>query len=100
MMAQVVVQGTAVVAETGARTKIPWWSFTKTVIAAAALALVAGGRLSLDDGRRSRGYSLRHLLQHRAGLGDYGELADYHRAVERRETPWPVAELLARTDGL
>ena len=27
---------------------VPWWSFTKTVLAAAALALVADGRLSLD----------------------------------------------------
>ena len=27
---------------------VPWWSFTKTILAAAALALVQDGRLALD----------------------------------------------------
>ena len=53
----------------------PWWSFTKTVLAAAALALVADGRLSLDAPVRGRSFTLRHLLQHRAGLPEYGQLA-------------------------
>ena len=28
---------------------VPWWSFTKTVLAAAALALVRDGRVALDE---------------------------------------------------
>ncbi len=28
---------------------VPWWSFTKTVLAAAALVLVDAGRLALDE---------------------------------------------------
>jgi hypothetical protein len=33
---------------------VPWWSFTKTVIAAAVLTPVRDGRLSLDDPHRAR----------------------------------------------
>jgi CubicO group peptidase (beta-lactamase class C family) len=39
---------------------------------------------------------LRQLLQHTSGLGDYGELAEYHAAVARGDDPWSVAELLRR----
>ena len=46
---------------------------------------------------RSEPFALRQLLQHTAGLGDYSELADYHAAVERRDDPWSVAELLYRS---
>ena len=42
---------------------VPWWSFSKTVLAATALALVAEGRLSLDEPLEGRGFSLR---QHRS----------------------------------
>jgi CubicO group peptidase (beta-lactamase class C family) len=76
---------------------VPWWSFTKTVLAATALALVRDGALALDQPIDGEPYVLRQLLQHTAGLGDYGELADYHAAVERRDDPWPVAELLHRS---
>jgi CubicO group peptidase (beta-lactamase class C family) len=75
---------------------VPWWSFTKTVLAAAALVLVERGRLTLDGPLAGRPYSLRQLLQHRAGVPEYGALADYHAAVARGDTPWPVTELLAR----
>lgn len=78
---------------------VPWWSFTKTVLAAAALALVRDGRLTLDDEIAMRDHSLRQLLQHRAGLGDYGELRAYHEAVLRNEEPWPVRTLLERTEA-
>ncbi len=74
---------------------VPWWSYTKTVLAAAALALVADGRLSLDAPMDGRGFSLRHLLQHRAGLPDYGRLQAYHEAVAGGEAPW-TRELLLR----
>ena len=76
---------------------VPWWSFTKTVLAAVALTLVRGGTLGLDLKPEGEPYTLRQLLQHTAGLGDYGELAEYHAAVGRRDDPWPVVELLARS---
>ncbi|MGE3295233.1 MAG: serine hydrolase domain-containing protein [Geminicoccaceae bacterium] len=75
---------------------VPWWSFTKTLIAACALRLVEQGRLDLDRPLPERPYTLRQLLRHRAGVGNYGGLADYHAAVARRDPPWPQAELLAR----
>jgi D-alanyl-D-alanine carboxypeptidase len=75
---------------------VPWWSFTKTVLAAAALVLVDAGRLTLDTPLSGRRYTLRQLLQHRAGVPDYGSLDAYHDAVARGQQPWPVAELLAR----
>lgn len=75
---------------------VPWWSFTKTLIAACALRLGERGQLDLDSCLRDAPYTLRQLLQHRAGVGNYGDLAEYHAAVARREPPWPVAELLAR----
>lgn len=73
---------------------VPWWSFTKTVLATAALKLVAQERLSLDDPFNGRPYTLRQLLQHRAGVPDYGSLPTYHGAVQRGEKPWDVETLL------
>lgn len=75
---------------------VPWWSLTKTAIAAAALALVGDGRLALDEPLHSRPYTLRQLLQHTAGVPEYGALAAYHEAVSRRDAPWSVEELLRR----
>jgi CubicO group peptidase (beta-lactamase class C family) len=75
---------------------VPWWSFTKTVIAAAALILVQDGRLQLDETLDGQPFTLRQLLQHRAGLPDYGTLPEYHAAVRRGNEPWPVSELLDR----
>jgi CubicO group peptidase (beta-lactamase class C family) len=77
-------------------TPAPWWSFTKTVLAAAALRMVAAGRIPLDTPLRGRAFTLRQVLQHRAGLGDYGSLPAYHAAVAAGDPPWPVAELLHR----
>ena len=51
----------------GGATIVPWWSFTKTVIAAAVLTLVRDGRLSLDDPVDGQPFTLRQLPQHRAG---------------------------------
>ena len=68
-------------------TQVPWWSFTKTVMAAAALVLVARGRLDLDGPVPGRPFVLRHLLQHTAGIASYGGLAAYHEAVGRGEPP-------------
>ena len=71
----------------------------KTVLAAAALVLVDAGRLTLDAPLAGQRYTLRQLLQHRAGVPDYGALAEYHDAVGRVEPPWPVADLLERVDA-
>ena len=75
---------------------VPWWSFTKTALAAAALVLVARRRLHLDDPVAGQDYTLRQLLQHRSGLPDYGALTAYHQAVAAGEAPWAAADMLAR----
>ncbi|WP_197521036.1 serine hydrolase domain-containing protein [Bradyrhizobium icense] len=73
---------------------VPWWSFTKTVLAAAALRLVAQGRLALDEPFDCRPFTLRQLLQHRAGVPDYGALPAYRAAVQNGEKPWNAMQLL------
>ncbi len=78
---------------------MPWWSFTKTVLAAAALSLVRDGLITLDDTVAEGPFTLRQLLRHEAGLADYGELADYHNAVARHETPWSADDMLQRLDA-
>lgn len=78
---------------------VPWWSFTKTVLAIAALRLVEIGSLTLDapiDGAR---YDLRQLLRHEAGLPDYGPSRSYRDAVAAGGTPWPVDQLLAEVEA-
>jgi CubicO group peptidase (beta-lactamase class C family) len=91
-----VSHGSTIVNQRGSATIVPWWSFIKCVIAAAVLRLVQDGRLRLDDRLEGEPYSLRQLLQHRAGLPDYGALPAYHAAVARGDQPWPVSELLRR----
>ena len=77
---------------------VPWWSFTKTVLSAAALSLVRDGLVQLDDEVREHPFTLRQLLRHEAGLADYSELAEYHAAVARGEAPWPAEEMMQRLD--
>jgi CubicO group peptidase (beta-lactamase class C family) len=76
----------------------PWWSITKTVLAAAVLRLVDGGKLSLDDPCGGRPYSIRQLLAHTAGLGTYGGEA-YQTAIAAGDPVWPVEELLTRVNA-
>lgn len=75
---------------------VPWWSVTKTLIAAAVLRLAEQGRLALDVPLDGLPYSPRDLLRHRAGVGDYGAMAAYRDAVARGEGAWPEDALLAR----
>lgn len=82
-----------------AQSPVPWWSLTKTALATCALRLVGDGRLALDDALAGRPFTLRQLLQHRAGVPNYGGLAAYHEAVERGETPWPVERLLREVEA-
>jgi CubicO group peptidase (beta-lactamase class C family) len=78
-----------------AEAMFPWWSFTKTVIAVAALKLAEQGRLDLDAPRPDKSYTLRQLLTHRAGVPNYGRLAAYHEAVARGDDAWSRDQLLA-----
>ena len=78
---------------------VPWWSLTKTALAAGALTLVAEGNLELDIALAGRPYTLRQLLQHTAGVPDYGGLPAYHEAVARRTEPWSADELLRRVSA-
>lgn len=78
---------------------VPWWSFTKTVLAASALTLVRDGRVGLDDPVPEGPFTLRQLLRHEAGLADYCALAQYHEAVARGDGAWPVDDMLRRLDA-
>jgi CubicO group peptidase (beta-lactamase class C family) len=95
----IVVEDGVVAMGAGPAADVPWWSFAKSVLAAAALVLVRDGLLELDTVLRGRLYTLRQLLQHRAGLADYGALPAYHQAVARHEDAWPVGELLERSQA-
>ncbi|MES2821659.1 MAG: serine hydrolase domain-containing protein [Pseudomonadota bacterium] len=79
--------------------RVPWWSFTKTALAATALTLVRDGLIGLDDQLAEGPFTLRQLLRHEAGLADYGELSDYHAAVARHDTPWLAEDMLQRLDA-
>lgn len=74
---------------------VPWWSVTKTLVAACVLLFVEDGRLRLDAPLGEYPFTVRQLLAHRSGLGDYGGLPAYKAAVARGDAPWPDAELLA-----
>ncbi|HEX2528122.1 MAG TPA: serine hydrolase domain-containing protein [Geminicoccus sp.] len=84
-----------------------FYSFTKTIMAAAVLRLVARGDLELDapagrwlDGPATAAdFTLRQLLAHTSGLGDYGALPAYQAAVRSGEAPWSRAEYLARAEA-
>lgn len=78
---------------------VPWWSFTKTVLAATALTLVRDGLVRLDAAIPDQPFTLRQLLRHEAGLADYGELAEYHAAVANKEPAWSAEEMMQRLDG-
>jgi CubicO group peptidase (beta-lactamase class C family) len=99
VISHVLIRNQAVVAREGDATDVPWWSFTKTVIAVAALALVRDGHIALDAPLADRPYTLRQLLQHRAGLTDYGRLRDYHDAVALNDDAWSPAVMLARSEA-
>lgn len=97
--ASAIVENGRVIASDGGELVVPWWSFTKTLLAAAALALVRDGRFQLDECMPGRRFTLRQVLQHRAGVPNYGGLAAYHRDVAADREPWPVADLLRAVDA-
>jgi CubicO group peptidase (beta-lactamase class C family) len=81
---------------------VPWWSFTKTLIAACVMIRAREGFLDLDAEVPGRPYSLRQLMSHTAGLRDYGAVGPYQQAVAAGDAPWPIAKLLeaARAEDL
>lgn len=100
--------GRAVVGPGGARATVdtPWviGSITKTFVAALAFQLQEEGRLSLDDPISTwlpdypdgSLITLRMLLNHTSGIGDYFWHPDYKTLVFDRPTHrWTVDEILA-----
>ena len=77
---------------------VPWWSITKSCLAACVLVLVAIGQLDLDCRLTGRAFTLRQLLQHTSGLACYTEHPDYDRANTAQGEPWSHAELLAQSE--
>jgi D-alanyl-D-alanine carboxypeptidase len=82
------------------------YSITKTFTAVLFLLLQDEGRLALDD-RLARWFSgipgadrisLRRLLNHTAGVPDYGGLPSYHDAARTfPSTPWSFEQVAAET---
>ena len=82
------------------------YSITKTFIATIVLQLRDEQRLGLDDRLarwfpridRSDRISLRQLLDHTAGIPDYGKLDSYHEAVRTSPSaPWSFERFAAET---
>jgi CubicO group peptidase (beta-lactamase class C family) len=98
-MYHVLIRNGTVLSQCGQDVVVPWWSFTKTVIAAAALLQVQNKALSLDEPVHAGPFTLRQLLRHQAGLPDYGDLPAYHAAVERGDAPWSEETMLERVEA-
>ncbi|MFN2465085.1 MAG: serine hydrolase domain-containing protein [Candidatus Dormibacteria bacterium] len=82
----------------------PAFSFTKTYLAAAACLLAHEGVLDLDapvaawvpESSLGDDVTLRRLLNHTAGVPDYGALREYHQAVAAHPgEPWSEGEFMA-----
>jgi CubicO group peptidase (beta-lactamase class C family) len=99
MISFALVKDGTLVAQNEAEASVPWWSFTKTMIATAALVLVRDNLVALDEPLLGRAFTLRQLLRHQAGLTDYGQLPDYHAAVASNHEPWSDEEMLKRADA-
>lgn len=95
MLATAIIEGVNAPLTKGTDASVPWWSFTKTVLSAAALVLVDHGILDLDAPVEERPFTLRQLLRHEAGLPDYGSINRYHEDVAAGKAPWPIPKMLA-----
>ena len=84
---------------TGVFEPVPWWSFTKTVLAIALLRLSERGAVSLDEPIEGKPYNPIQLLRHEAGLPDYGSLPHYHSDVEAGRLPWSTDDLLKAVEA-
>jgi D-alanyl-D-alanine carboxypeptidase len=88
--------------------RLPLYSITKTILAAAALRLVDAGQLSLDrdacelipDVALPARITVRQLLGHTGGLPDYGQLREYSGDLRADPAhPWNDEEFVDRTLG-
>ena len=108
----------AVIPSTGASTQVRWtprseqepaflaYSITKTFTAALILELCEEGRLRLDD-RLARWFprisradriTVRQLLNHTAGIPDYGGVLAYHESLKTAPSmPWSFERFAAET---
>ena len=84
------------------------YSITKTFTAVLVLNLAEEGLLDLEDSLarwfpridRAARITLRQLLNHTAGIPDYGGLAAYHQDVRSSPgEPWPFERFAAETFG-
>ena len=82
------------------------YSITKTFTACLVLQLCDEGRLSLEDPlskwfpriTQADHISIRRLLNHTAGIPDYGGVPAYHRGVRSTpSTPWSFDQFAAET---
>ena len=89
------VEDGAIVREAQADAIVPWWSFTKTLIAAAVMRLAETGDLDLDTAPPGGRATPRALMRHEARIPDYGGVAAYHAAVAAGDEPWQMPRLLA-----
>lgn len=97
--ASATVGSDGMLALTGSTERVPWWSFTKTVLSIATLRLVEDGMVDLDEALQGQAFTARQLLRHEAGLPDYGGLPAYRRDVAAGRRPWPLDRLLAAVDA-
>lgn len=83
-------------------TVVPVYSVAKSFTAIAALRSLDLDAAVGDDvpGLRDdlAALTLRALLTHRSGLGDYGSWPDYRDAVAARLEPWPETHVLERAE--
>ena len=77
---------------------VPWWSITKSVLAAAVLRLAESHALELDARFEDWPFTIRQLLRHSSGLTNYGGPI-YQRAVSDGDPVWTVEELLSRRNA-
>jgi D-alanyl-D-alanine carboxypeptidase len=89
----------------GADDRYLLYSITKVLIAVAVVRLVEMGSIGLDQGvgkvlpdvGLGAGVTVRRLLNHTAGIGDYGGLAEYAADLKRNpDIPWTEEQFLER----
>ncbi|MEP7064497.1 MAG: serine hydrolase domain-containing protein [Gemmatimonadota bacterium] len=94
------------VPESGSEPAFLSYSITKTFIASLVLELCEENHLRLEDPlsrwfpriTRADRISLRHLLNHTAGIPDYGTLRTYHEGVRSSSSvPWTFERFAAET---
>jgi CubicO group peptidase (beta-lactamase class C family) len=80
----------------------PVFSISKIFLAVAALRMAGSGAVDLDEeaarwlAEIPAGITLRELLSHTSGLGDYATTSRYQLAVDSSPgQPWELAEILA-----